>query len=74
MSAFGLPGVIGVIVLEMPVGSPFRQAGLRQNDVILAVNGEPVANTKSLPRLPDHSAISVRVFRNQREVTIRTGS
>jgi len=74
MSAFGLPGVIGVIVLELPVGSPFRQAGLWQNDVILAVNGEPVANTKSLPRLPDHSAIAVRVFRNQREVTIRTGT
>jgi hypothetical protein len=40
MSAFGLPGVTGVLVLEVPADSAVAKAGLRKNEVILSVNGE----------------------------------
>jgi S1-C subfamily serine protease len=42
MSAFGLPGVTGVLVLEVPAdqkNDALAKAGLQKNDVILSVNG-----------------------------------
>jgi hypothetical protein len=48
MSAFGLPGVTGVLVLEVPAGLPLAKAGLRQNDVILSVNGAKTTDTASI--------------------------
>jgi hypothetical protein len=53
MSAFGLPGVKGVLVLEVPAESPLAKAGLRKNDVILSVNGGTTAETSALLRHAD---------------------
>ena len=44
MSAFGLPGVTGVLVLEIPADSSSAKAGLQKNDVILSVNGDKTAD------------------------------
>lgn len=50
MSAFGLPGVTGVLVLEVPANSALAKAGLRKNDVVLSVNGEKTEDTAAFLR------------------------
>ncbi len=50
MSAFGLPGVTGVLVLEAPADSSPIKPGLQKNDVILSVNGVRTVDVTSLLR------------------------
>ena len=74
MSAFGLPGVTGVLVLEVPVDSALSKAGLRKNDVVLSVNGKKTADTASLLRqIPAWPAgpLKIGVSRDQREMVVR---
>ena len=74
MSAFGLPGVTGVLVREVPAESALAKAGLRKNDVILSVNGKKTADAAALlrqaPRLPVGSSLKIGVSRNQREIVV----
>jgi hypothetical protein len=74
-SAFGLPGVTGVLVLDVPADSAFAKAGLQRNDVILSVNGEKTADTTALlrqaPALPAGSSLKIGVARDQREMVIQ---
>jgi len=74
MSAFGLPGVTGVLVLEVPAESPLAKAGLRKNDVILSVNGEKAADTAALlkqaPGLPANNSLKLGVSRDQKEMVV----
>ena len=73
MSAFGLPGVTGVLVLDVPADSPLAKAGMQKNDVILFVNSEKIADTAALPRLNPalSSGSSIGVARDQKTVTIQ---
>ena len=75
MSAFGLPGVTGVLVLEVPADSALAKAGLRKNDVILSVNGGKTADTAALlrqaPALPAGSSLKIGVSRDQKEIVIQ---
>jgi len=75
MSAFGLPGVTGILVLKVPAGSVLAKAGLRQNDVILSVNGGPTADTAGLlrqaPALPGQVSLMIRVSRDQKEIALQ---
>jgi hypothetical protein len=75
MSAFGLPGVTGVLVLDVPPDSALARAGLRKNDVILSVNGEKTADTAALlrqaPALPAEKALNLGVSRDQKELVFR---
>jgi len=75
MSAFGLPGVTGVLVLEVPAESALAKTGLRKNDVILSVNGEKVADTEALLRqAPAFSAgkpLRIGVSRDQKEIVFQ---
>ena len=48
MSAFGLPGVTGVLVLEVPAQSVLSRAGLEKNDVILSINGVKAGDVATL--------------------------
>lgn len=48
MSAFGLPGVTGVLVLEVPADSILAKAGIQKNDVILAIEGGKIVDTAAL--------------------------
>jgi hypothetical protein len=69
MSAFGLPGVTGVLVLDLAVESALAKAGLRKNDVILSVDGATTADTGSLLHLTRASAsgasLKIGYWRNQ---------
>jgi len=71
---FGLPGVTGVLVLEVPADSAPAKAGLQKNDVILSVNGGRTADVATLLRQsPDPAArqtLTVGVSRNQKEILL----
>ncbi len=71
MSVFGLPGVTGVLVLEIPAGSALARAGLQKNDVILSVNGTKAADVATLleaaPALAPFQALSLGISRQQKE-------
>jgi hypothetical protein len=71
-SAFGLPGVTGVLVLEVPTDSALAQAGLRRNDVILSLNDEKTPDTTALlrhtPATPTMSPSKIGISRDQRQV------
>jgi membrane-associated protease RseP (regulator of RpoE activity) len=74
MSAFGLPGVTGVLVLEVPTGSVLAKAGLQKNDVILSVNADRTADVATLlrqaPALTAGQTIKVGISRNQKEIVL----
>jgi len=75
MSAFGLPGVTGVLVLEIPAESALARAGLRKNDVVLSINGVKTADTAALrrqaPALPAGSSLKIGVSRDQKEIVVQ---
>src|SRR6266571_4749474 len=48
---YDLPKETGVIVLSSESGSPAQRAGLREGDVIVALEGQPVAGVDDLHRL-----------------------
>ena len=74
MSAFGLPGVTGVLVLDIPAGSSPAQAGLQKNDVILSVNGDKTADAVTLLRqvsaLTAGQTVKIGISRNQKEIIL----
>ncbi|HZI32611.1 MAG TPA: PDZ domain-containing protein, partial [Candidatus Binatia bacterium] len=74
MSAFGLPGVTGVLVLEVPAESPLAKAGVRKNDVILFVNGAKAVDTAALLRIvqtmPNRQLWKIGVIRDQKDNVI----
>ena len=75
MSAYGLPGVTGILVLEVSADSASAKSGLQTNDVILSINGEKTVDTAALLRLaPASSAgssLNLGISRNQKEIEIR---
>jgi serine protease Do len=50
MSASGLPGEIGVLIVDAPAGSPAAKAGLKAGDVILQCGGKATDDLKTLLR------------------------
>ena len=75
VSAFGLPSVTGVLILEIPANSALAKAGLRKNDVILSVNGERTADTmaflRQAPALPAGSSLKIGISRDQKEMVVQ---
>ena len=75
MSAFGLPGVTGILVLEVSADSASAKSGLQKDDVILSINGEKTADTAALLRLAPassaRSSLNLGISRNQKEIEIR---
>ena len=49
----------GVVVLGVTDGSPARKAGLREGDVIIALEGQPVAGVDDLHRLLTDARVGV---------------
>lgn len=77
-SAYGLRSPEGVIVLSVWKQSPaVRNGGLKQGDVILAVNGEKVKGVKDFFKLTSKSrkeTVGLLVMRNQNELKLTIGT
>ncbi|HEU6447397.1 MAG TPA: PDZ domain-containing protein [Verrucomicrobiae bacterium] len=73
MSAFGLSGVTGVLVLEVPANSALAKAGLQKNDVILSVNGEETADTAALAQQVTRLSASLKIgiSRDQKDMVVQ---
>jgi hypothetical protein len=74
MSAFGLPGITGVLVLEVPGESVLARAGLRKNDIILSVNGGKTADTAALLRQSSErssGSLKIGISRDQQEMVVQ---
>jgi S1-C subfamily serine protease len=69
-----LPGVTGVLVLEVPVGSVPAKCGLQKGDVILSLNGTRMADVATLlqqaPALADFQSILLGISRQQKEISL----
>jgi len=74
MSAFGLPGVTGVLVLGIPADSALARTALHKNDVILSVNGRKTVNVAALlrqiPALAAEGALKIGISRDQKEMVV----
>ncbi|MBB6053604.1 PDZ domain-containing protein [Armatimonas rosea] len=66
VSAYGLPGESGVLVLAVPVTSPLARAGVKNNDVIVALGDKRIATTADLPTTL--SATKVTFYRDQQRL------
>ena len=74
MSALGLPGAIGVLVLEVPAGSVLAKCGLQKGDVILSVDGTKTADVATLlqqaPALAHFQTLALGIMRQQKETVL----
>lgn len=74
MSAHGLPGITGVLVLDVPAGSVLARHGLQKGDVILSVNGTKTPDAAALlrqaPALGPFQTIELSISRHQKEVRL----
>ena len=57
---YDLPKESGVVVLSLESGSPAETAGLREGDVIIALEGQPVAGVDDLHRLLTVARVGLR--------------
>ena len=71
MSALGLPGTTGVLVLDVTAKSVLARNGLQKNDVILSVNGIAVSDVTALvkeaPALVHFQTITLGISRTQKQ-------
>ena len=56
---YNLPQETGVVVISVTTGSPGQKAGLREGDVIVALDGKPVAGVDDLHRLLTDARVGV---------------
>ena len=56
---YNLPQESGVVVISVTAGSPGQKAGLREGDVIVALDGKPVAGVDDLHRLLTDARVGV---------------
>ncbi|ABO55722.1 DegQ family serine endoprotease [Burkholderia vietnamiensis] len=73
-SSFGLPKPDGALVSSVDPSGPAAKAGLQPGDVILAVNGSPVADSTSLPAqiasLKPGSQADLQIWRDKSKKSI----
>jgi serine protease Do len=73
-ASLGLGEAKGALVNEVTAGGPAADAGLKNGDAILAVNGNKVADSRDLARqiaaFAPNTRVDVRILRGQREQTV----
>ncbi len=79
-SSLGLgPDFDGVVVAQVTANSPAARAGLRQGDVIIAVNGRRIDQVRDVPRtiaaLKPETNVTLTLLRRGREmdIAVKTG-
>jgi hypothetical protein len=74
VSAAGLPGETGILVLDVPSSSRAAAAGLRKGDVVLRLDGKPAGTLRDLQRLsaesPAFGTVGITISRGQREMLL----
>ena len=69
--ASGDPNIEGALIVGIFIDSPADQAGIRVDDIVVAVNGEPIASVRNLlekiTRYQPGDIIEVTVFRGQQQ-------
>jgi serine protease Do len=76
---FGEKEARGALVADVSAGSPAQKSGLERGDIILDVNGKPVAGSNDLrmtiSMMPPDSDAKLKVFRNgsEREIAVKLG-
>jgi len=74
ISASGLPGEIGVLVVEVPPASRAATAGLRVGDVILKIAGKPSDSLAALQQItaapPATGRVRITIWRQQKETNL----
>ncbi len=72
--SLGLKGTRGAIVGAIERGSPAEKSGIKLGDVIVSVNGKPVANTSAtlaaIAEMPPGKSVPVRVIRRNQELGV----
>jgi serine protease Do len=74
-AALNLPRTSGVLVSDVLPGSPAESAGLRMNDILLAVDGIPLNNVAAMMRVTfeyhDGQPLDLRVLRGGDDLCLR---
>jgi serine protease Do len=72
--AMGLEKPAGALIGDVTAGSPAEKAGLRRGDIVIAINGEPVSETRELSlkvaMLSPGTTARLKVIRDRREIEI----
>jgi serine protease DegQ len=72
--SLNLPATRGVLVVQVERGSPADKAGIKPGDVLLSVNGRPVADTNTMlnlvAALPPGQEATLSLTRNQAETEL----
>jgi serine protease Do len=77
--AFGLDGVCGALIADVTADGPAAKAGLTKGDVVIALNGEPVTDSRTLRLAISQAApgtiVHLKVLHNnsQKEVSVTLG-
>jgi hypothetical protein len=73
-SAAGLPAIEGALLVKLEANSPLRNSGLRENDVVVTCQHEPIKTSADLERIVKRdsymSQITVVIYRNQSKQTV----
>jgi serine protease Do len=69
----GLPTALGAVVMMVAPASAAARGGVRAGDVIIAIDGHPVADTRALlamvSSLPPGTCVSLKIVRDHKEHT-----
>jgi serine protease Do len=77
---FGMPEARGAYISDVQEGSPAEKAGLKAEDVVVAVDGRPVEDNSDLSRYiasrPPGSTVRLRVRRDggERDISVTLGT
>jgi hypothetical protein len=75
VSAYGLPGEIGVLLVQVPAGSAAEKAGLKKGDVILKCQGREISGVNDLFEILDIAArktkVTLDLWRLQHYVSVK---
>ncbi len=72
---FGVPRPGGAVITAIDANGPGRTAGLRDGDVILAVSGQPISDTRALIRqiavMDIGSTVDLTVWRDRKQQAVQ---
>lgn len=70
------PGLVGVIITEMPAGSPAARLGLRPGDILLAIGQDKVKLVEDAVRLfsIERNVWDIRIRRGDQVLSVRVGA